>query len=275
MGNCLEYCSNTKNEKYTELTSSFNKYNDFAASYDFKTKMILLGDTNVGKTSILKVLSNKQYHLETTPTIGVDFDMIQFNDEDDITYKVCVWDTAGNPQYKLATQLYYKDSRIFCLIYDVTDRKTFIEINNILDDIKNHNIHRQKFCILIANKINLHEKRVVSSLEGNSFAREKGFYYCEMNDNATQTLQTIKGFLTIICREIYSEEIKNLKKQLDKNVKTHLLSKKHNANIIHNPNNKRQNNNSCMDFFGLNNNSILTGNARISSIENGVSYEPL
>lgn len=286
MGNCLDFCKGGNIEKYTELTSTIRDKDYLRSLYDFKTKIILLGDTNVGKTSILKVLSNKRYPLETTPTIGVDFDMINIEDEQhkNVTYKICVWDTAGNPQYKLATQMYYRDSRVFCLVFDVTDRKTFAELLNIIDEIDKHTDQNKKYFILIANKINLHKQRIIPSLESNSFARQYGFYYCEMDNNPQQTYQTIVGILKIICRNLYSVEIADLRNKLAVNAyskktkKTNLdffLSQKYNANIVNYK--KRENEKGCLQFFGVNstNNTIVGRNAKISSIENGVSYEPL
>lgn len=273
MGNCLDYCK-PKNERYEELLP-ISKYKDsLTENYDLKTKMILLGETNVGKTSILKALVKKDNHLENYPTIGVDFDFVMIQD-DDICFKICVWDTAGNPQYKVATQTYFKTSKIFCLVYDVTDKITFDKLPEIIYDIKQlTNQQEDNLYILVANKVNLHQKRVIGAIEGNAFAREHNCYYVEINDNAEQTYTTFYNCLKIVCNKFYAQDITEIREK-SKN-KKHVKNPNRqlqNANIIYN-NASYQEEIGCFSLFDSTRN-VVSKNARISTNENGVSYEPL
>ena len=95
--------------------------------YDYLLKLIVIGDSSVGKTCILLRFSDDQFPTSHMPTIGIDFRIKTIN-IDKKTVKLQVWDTAGQERFRTITQTYYNGAMGILLVYDVTEENTF---NNI------------------------------------------------------------------------------------------------------------------------------------------------
>ena len=139
-----------------------------AEEYDHLFKILLIGSTGVGKSSLLVRFADDVFSDNFMPTIGVDF-KIRTVEVDGKTIKLQIWDTAGQERFKTITSSYYKGAHGIIVVYDMTDRESFGKIQDWMQEIEKHasdNISR----ILIANKSDLEEKRQVTAEEGQELA---------------------------------------------------------------------------------------------------------
>lgn len=152
--------------------------------YDYLVKLVIIGDTAVGKTNILLRYVNEEYKMSHVTTIGVDFKIKTIN-IDGIKIKMQIWDTAGQERFKTITETYYKGAAGVVLVYSVTDRKSFNSMENWIKQINES--QPESMCkIMVGNKVDCKEsERQVSLAEGTALASKYGvsFIECSAKDN--------------------------------------------------------------------------------------------
>ena len=149
----------------------------FNQDYDYLFKTLIIGNSCVGKSNILLRFSENVFHESFLPTIGVDF-KIKNVDVNDKLVKLHIWDTAGQERFKTITATYYKGAHGIILVYDITDRQSFQDIDNWLGEIQTHaNPNVAK--LLIGNKCDLENERAVSAQEGKEYAESLGMNFLE------------------------------------------------------------------------------------------------
>ena len=131
---------------------------------DLKLKLILLGDSGVGKTNLISRYISNSFDENTRATIGVEFFCKNFRINKKRTIKVEIWDTAGQERYKAITSVYYKGAKGAFIVYDITSRKTFENIDKWIGEIKERTTDDVKL-IIIGNKTDLNNEREVKSEE--------------------------------------------------------------------------------------------------------------
>ena len=144
---------------------------------DLITKIVLVGDTAVGKTNLIHRYLRDLYDPETKATIGVDF----FTKDLSINgnkIKVQFFDTAGQEKYKSICSTYYKNADGVVLVYDVTNRRSFEGVQSWLDELYRYQAKDTKV-LLVGNKIDLEAKRQVTADEGQAYATERKLYFME------------------------------------------------------------------------------------------------
>lgn len=157
-------------------------------NYDKIIKIVLLGDANVGKSNIASRYFNNKFIQDSTSTIGVEF-MVKKMTIGDNNYKIQLWDTAGQERFKSIVRSYYRCSHGIILVYDVTNKSSFNNIDKWLDDIKYNCNDTEIKLLLVGNKIDLVDDRQVSYQEGLEFAQKKSLDFIEvtsynaLNDN--------------------------------------------------------------------------------------------
>ena len=161
-------------------------------------KVLIIGDSSVGKSNILLRFSDNIFHDTFLPTIGVDF-KIRNVKLDTHTVKLNIWDTAGQERFKTITSTYYKGAHGIILVYDITDRESFNNIGNWLNEVKKH-AGGQVVKLLVGNKCDLEEERVVSSVEGKEFADGLGIGFLETS--AKQRINIDESFMTLT-KQVY------------------------------------------------------------------------
>ena len=140
-------------------------------------KIILVGDIGVGKTNILsKYISNK-FETDSKSTIGVELSTKTFNINNN-KINAQIWDTAGQEKYKSLTKAYYKGALGALVIYDITQKITFENIDKWISDLK-ISADEKVSIILIGNKSDLEEKREVSKEDGENKAKLNGISFLE------------------------------------------------------------------------------------------------
>ena len=145
--------------------------------YDMIIKIVLLGDSGVGKTNLVLRYTKGSFQTGSRPTIGMDFISKDINLLD-CKAKVQFWDTAGQEKYRAISRSYYKLADGIILVYDVSQRESFDHVKIWLDDLKSNNDKEFK-AMLIGNKIDLQEDRAVPANEGQAFAEEHDMFFWE------------------------------------------------------------------------------------------------
>lgn len=169
-------------------------------NYDYRFKIIVIGDESVGKTSFASKLVNDDFTKSYVSTIGVDF-LVHLVDDGLHTSKLQIWDTAGQERFRAITNFYYKKSQGVIMVFDLNKKATFDSLDYWLKQVK-QNIVEPPFIILIGNKKDLPRK--VSAKDIKYFCKINNIQYYEIS------LVTIK------------------KKDLDKIIKDFVLGLKSN-----------------------------------------------
>ena len=157
-------------------------------------KILLLGDTSVGKTCFLKRYTEDTFQDAYLSTIGFDFKFKMVTLKNGKQVKVQLWDTAGQERFRTIAKSYYKGAHGIILIYDVSNPKTYDNMKKWLAQIKEE--ASSKVCIiLVANKID-HEERVVTEEEGEKLA--KSFNLKIFESSAKENINVTEAFQEVI-----------------------------------------------------------------------------
>ena len=168
--------------------------------YDVLFKIILVGDTSVGKTNIINKYIKKEFQEDFYDTIGVEFSHKQFI-VDNHKIKAQIWDTAGQERYKAITRAYYKGAKGAFIVYDITRKDTFDDIDKWRNELVN-SCNKEITIMLIGNKCDLEDSREISKEQGEEKAKSFGFSFLETSAYSGENLE--KGFEMLI-KEIYQK----------------------------------------------------------------------
>lgn len=133
-------------------------------------KILILGDSSVGKSSLLMRFTEGVFSANLATTVGIDYKLKKVKLED-LEIKLQIWDTAGQEKYRALAQNYYKNSMGVLLVFDLTDANSFENVRNWVRQIKNH--AGENICkLLIANKADMKDDRKVSEEEIKELAQD-------------------------------------------------------------------------------------------------------
>jgi len=162
------------------------------AEYDYLFKILLLGSQGVGKSSLLCRFADNEFLDSYRTTVGVDF-KIRTIEIEDKTIKLQLWDTAGQERFKTVTNTYFRGAHGVILVYDITDSKTFTQVNDWLKEVKDH-APPNAVLMVVGNKCDL-ENRAVSTRQGKEFAQSKDALFLETS--AKEDTNVTKAFLSL------------------------------------------------------------------------------
>ena len=145
--------------------------------YDYLFKVLLLGDSDVGKSSLILRYTEETFNSKLVNSIGVDFKMKK-REIDGKVIKVQIWDTAGHERFRSITYSYYRGANAIIIVFDLSDKKSFISITEWLKQIEKH-AKENVFKFLVGNKSDLVEQRKVSYDEAKQYADEHELPYIE------------------------------------------------------------------------------------------------
>ena len=183
-----------------------------ATPYDMQAKLLMIGDSGVGKTCLLLRYANDSFSPTFITTIGIDF-KIKNVEVDGKRIKLQVWDTAGQERFRTITTSYFRGAQGILLVYDVTDRRSFESIRNWMAQIQQHaDVHVNK--ILVGNKCDMLDEKVVSTEEGQKLADQYNIPFFETS--AKENINIQEAFLTLA---------KHIKKKIDKEIKENPMPK--------------------------------------------------
>ena len=163
-------------------------------------RIILVGDTSVGKTNIINKYIKNEFQEDFYATIGVEFSHKQFI-VDNHKIKAQIWDTAGQERYKAITRAYYKGAKGAFIVYDITRKDTFDDIDKWRNELVN-SCNKEVTIMLIGNKCDLEDSREISKEQGEEKAKSFGFSFLETSAYSGENLE--KGFEMLI-KEIYQK----------------------------------------------------------------------
>ena len=166
-------------------------------SYHYQFRLILIGNSGVGKSCILGRLKNPEYfNTDIVPTLGTDF-YTKTIEVDGKTIKIQLWDSAGQEKYKAVARGYYRNVVGGFLVFDVKDRASFDCLSQWLEDAKEGAQPREPTFVLVGNKIDKGDKkpRVISEQEAEELARRLGIDYIETSAKTGQNMDELLPFL--------------------------------------------------------------------------------
>eukprot|EP00826_Nyctotherus_ovalis_P045805 TRINITY_DN5101_c0_g3_i4.p1 TRINITY_DN5101_c0_g3~~TRINITY_DN5101_c0_g3_i4.p1 ORF type:complete len:205 (-),score=62.64 TRINITY_DN5101_c0_g3_i4:158-772(-) len=146
---------------------------------DATLKIKMLGDSGVGKTSIINRYTEGTFTENTQATIGVDYKHANVKVRDK-QVKLVIWDTAGQDKYRTLTSSYYKGAHAMCLVFSVSDRESFENLDKWRNEYNENAGESDSLLVLIANKIDL-EDRVVAKEESVQYAKKNAMIYTEVS----------------------------------------------------------------------------------------------
>ena len=198
-----------------------NDDDSISDSYDQKIKIMILGETLVGKTAIITRYTKKVFAENYLTTVGIDFQNKQLNINGK-KINVEIWDTAGQERFRNIAKTYFQSSDGFLLVYDITSKDSFNKLNDWYDQIKLSAPENSK-CIIAGNKSDLEEKRQVKKEEGEKFASDNNLKFYETSAKDDKNIN--------IVFELLSNEIVNDEKTIKRNKRSSQVLKKKNAKV--------------------------------------------
>jgi len=162
-------------------------------SYDLLFKLLLIGDSGVGKTCILFRFSDDAFNTTFISTIGIDFKIktIELRGK---KIKLQIWDTAGQERFHTITTSYYRGAMGIMLVYDITNAKSFDNIAKWLRTIQEHaNVEVEK--MILGNKCDMEDKRVITKERGEVIAKENGVKFLETSAKTNVNIE--KAFVEL------------------------------------------------------------------------------
>ena len=182
------------------MSQSQIEEDESATSYDEKIKLMVIGETRVGKTALIKKYTKNDFGGVYLTTVGIDFQEKIINVEDK-SVKLQIWDTAGEERFRNIAKNYFHTSDGFLLVYDISCRDSFEKLNFWLEQIKLNAPENTK-CIVAGNKCDLEEKREVNKNEGEDFSKENNINFFETSAkegiNVNEIFQVLANDLFII-----------------------------------------------------------------------------
>ncbi|KAL8039579.1 hypothetical protein ABFX02_10G045400 [Erythranthe guttata] len=171
------------------------------SNYDLSFKILLIGDSAVGKSSLLvSFISNLVDDL--SPTIGVDF-KVKFLTAGGKKLKLTIWDTAGQERFRTLTSSYYRGAHGIILVYDVTRRDTFTNLSDVwAKELDLYSTHEDCIKMLVGNKVDRENERVVSREEGMSLAKELGCLFFECSAKTRENVEKCFEELSLKIMEV-------------------------------------------------------------------------
>ena len=158
-------------------------------SFNYLLKYIIIGDSSVGKSNLLLRYAHDKFNEDYQATIGVEFGAknVEINNK---TFRIQIWDTAGQENFRSITRAYYKNSVCAIIVYDITNKESFNNIQNWIEDCKNQ-CPKTIFFVLVGNKNDLENERKVSFDEGKKFADSNDILFFESSAKTGNNVEDI------------------------------------------------------------------------------------
>ena len=179
---------------------------DEGEAFDHTFKILLVGDSDVGKTAMVQRYVKDQFNPNLRSSVGLDVELVSMSHADK-SIKLQIWDTAGQEKYKAVATAFYRGGLGFMLVYDITKEKSFIGVRDWLAEIQANALDMAQV-VLVGNKADLEGERMVSITRGQQMAHSLGMEFMETsakdNTNITAVFETLVGK---VCESIGREKM--------------------------------------------------------------------
>ncbi|CAI0449184.1 unnamed protein product [Linum tenue] len=166
--------------------------------YDYLFKLVLIGDSGVGKSNLLSRFTKNEFNLESKSTIGVEFATKSLSIDGKVI-KAQIWDTAGQERYRAITSAYYRGAVGALLVYDVTRHSTFENVARWLKELRDHT-DPNIVVMLIGNKSDLRHLVAVQTEDAKAFSERESLYFME---TSALTATNVESAFTEVLSQIY------------------------------------------------------------------------
>jgi len=165
----------------------------FPATTDKENQLFLkicsVGDSAVGKSSLILRYTDTLFSEEIGPTIGVDF-KIKTVQVEDTTIKLQIWDTAGQEKFRTITAGYYRNTHAIMIVFDITSKESFKNVSTIWVEETNRYSSSKSLKFLVGNKLDLADQRVIHTKEAQDYAESVGMSYFETSAKTNANVET-------------------------------------------------------------------------------------
>jgi len=158
----------------------------------YNLKLLLIGDSSVGKSSLLLRFADETWlpEDEASATIGVDFRVHRMDTNDGKKVKLSIWDTAGQERFRTITSSYYRGAQGIIIVYDVSNRETFEALPKWMSELSTY-VSPSVVKIVVGNKVDKEYSRHVSIEEGRKFAEQQGCLFVEASAKTATGVQAV------------------------------------------------------------------------------------
>ena len=175
-------------------------------TYDEKIQIILVGESGVGKTSLIRRYTNNIFNSNHLETIGIEF----YNKEEKIDNKIIqikFWDTAGQEIFHSLTKNFYRKADGIIIVYDITNKESFERIQDWIKSIyDNTDTYKEIQMIIVGNKIDLEEMREVTKEDGIKIGK---YYEIDFYEASAKNAEGVNNFMIKIIRDILNNKVNN------------------------------------------------------------------
>ncbi|XP_073419760.1 ras-related protein Rab-3B [Dendrobates tinctorius] len=176
-------------------------------NFDYMFKLLIIGNSSVGKTSFLFRYADDTFTSAFVSTVGIDF-KVKTVYRNDKRVKLQIWDTAGQERYRTITTAYYRGAMGFILMYDIANEESYNAVQDWATQIKTYSWDNAQV-ILVGNKCDMEEERVIATEKGKHLADQLGFEFFEASAKENiQVKQVFERLVDIICEKM-SESLDN------------------------------------------------------------------
>ncbi|XP_006635115.1 ras-related protein Rab-3B [Lepisosteus oculatus] len=181
-----------------KVDSRFGHKDSSDQNFDYMFKLLIIGNSSVGKTSFLFRYADDSFSNSFVSTVGIDF-KVKTVYRNDKRVKLQIWDTAGQERYRTITTAYYRGAMGFILMYDICNEESFNAVQDWATQIKTYSWDNAQV-ILVGNKCDMDDERVVPADKGKQLADQLGFEYFEASAKENINVrQVFERLVDIIC----------------------------------------------------------------------------
>jgi len=172
--------------------------------FDYSFNLVLIGDSGVGKSSVLLRFAEDSFRQDFSATIGVDY-RVRTTVINNKTVKLQIWDTAGQEQFRTITAAYYRKADGIITVFDVTNSESFDDVESWLTEANMHIVPNTYIAkLLVGNKADLADKRQVSTQTAQQFADKLKIQYLE---TSAKTATNIEAAFMTIAKELVEHRV--------------------------------------------------------------------
>lgn len=176
--------------------------------YNSLYKILIVGDINSGKTSILDQFTNNHFDGAYISTIGIDFNVKILPIDDKVNVKLQIWDTCGQERFRALTRSYYRNADAIVIVYDITSEKSFDNAQIWIKEVEQY-LDSNVLAVLVGNKSDLYMDRKVQYFQGYQLSQDKNMEFFETSAKYDSNIETLFQF---IAHKLYNTKKKSIKK---------------------------------------------------------------